>query len=191
MKMENKEIFQSNLKCHADVVQKMESVAGSVAAAGEMIQTALKNGGRIFFCGNGGSAADAQHLAAELSGRYLKERRALDGVALHCNTSALTAIANDFSYDEIFARQVEAHGRSGDVLVALSTSGNSKNIIRAIEEAKKTGITTIGMTGADGGKIKALADVIIAIPSNFTPRIQEMHIFVGHILCEMAEGITD
>jgi len=189
--MANKEIFQSNLKCHGDVVQKMESVADCAAVAGEMMQTALKNGGRIFFCGNGGSAADAQHLAAELSGRYLKNRKALDGIALHCNTSALTAIANDFSYDEIFARQVEAHGRQGDVLVALSTSGNSKNVIRAIEEAKKIGIKTIGLTGANGGKMRTLVDVIVAVPSDFTPRIQEMHILIGHILCEMAESVAD
>ena len=154
-----------------------------MAITAETVQT----GRTVFFCGNGGSAADAQHLAAELSGRYLRDRRPLDGIALHCNTSAMTAIANDYSFDKIFARQLEAHGRQGDVLVAISTSGNSANVIEAAEEAHRLGMSVIGMTGADGGRMKELADILIAVPSAFTPRIQEMHIMAGHVMCEMVE----
>lgn len=183
-----KEIFFRNLKEHQETAIKMGQVAAVITNAGEKISTVLKSGGRIFFCGNGGSAADAQHLAAELSGRYLKDRRPLDGIALHCNTSAMTAIANDYSFDDVFARQLEAHGRTGDVLVAISTSGNSENIIRAIKKAHDIGITVIGMTGESGGKMKELVDILIAVTSDFTPRIQEMHILAGHVMCEIVEN---
>ena len=188
--MRNNDIFFKNLTGHRDVLQKMDSIAELVLEAGETITKALLSGGRIFFCGNGGSAADAQHLAAELSGRYLKERRPLDGIALHCNTSALTAIGNDYSFDDIFARQLMAHGRKGDVLVAISTSGNSMNIIRALETAQEIGIFTIGMTGSGGGKIRNVAEMLIEVPSDSTPRIQEMQIIIGHVLCEIAENLV-
>ena len=184
---DGREIFMRNLEDHKLVLDKMAALSDVIAKAGAVMSSALAAGGRVFFCGNGGSAADAQHLAAELSGRYLRERRPLDGIALHCNTSAMTAIANDYSFDKIFARQLEAHGRQGDVLVAISTSGNSANIIEAAKEAHRLGMSVIGMTGADGGKMKELADMLIAVPSAFTPRIQEMHIMAGHAMCEMVE----
>lgn len=185
--MMNEDIFLSNLRLHMETAEKTAALSASVAAAADLLTEALLSGGRVFFCGNGGSAADAQHLAAELSGRYLKDRRPLDGTALHCNTSALTAIGNDYGFDEIFARQLAAHGRKGDVLVALSTGGNSANVLKALEAARSAGIRTIGMTGNGGGKMKGAADVLIAVPSSSAPRIQEMHIFIGHALCEMAE----
>ncbi len=147
----------------------------------------LKAGGKILFCGNGGSAADAQHLAAELSGRYLVDRRPLFAEALHVNTSYLTAVANDYSYNVIYSRLVEAMGRKGDVLFAISTSGNSANILQAAEKARSIGMTVIGMTGFKGGELKSIADVCLQMPTNDTPRIQEGHILVGHVLCELIE----
>lgn len=143
---------------------------------------------KLLFCGNGGSAADAQHLAAEFSGRFYIDRKPLFAEALHVNTSYLTAVANDYSFDEIYSRMVISKGRSGDVLFGLSTSGNSKNIIRAFEQAREQGVITIGMTGESGGKMKALSDILINIPSTDTPRIQEAHITVGHIICELTEA---
>jgi D-sedoheptulose 7-phosphate isomerase len=157
-----------------------------VTHAAMQIVKALRAGGKVLFCGNGGSAADAQHLAAEFTGRYLKERRALPALALHANTSSLTAIGNDYGFDLVFARQLEALGKDGDVLVGISTSGNSRNVIRAMEVAKAKSIYTIALTGA-GGKMKELADCAICIPSEDTPRIQECHILTGHIICEIAE----
>jgi len=157
-----------------------------VAKAAMQIVTTLRGGGKVLFCGNGGSAADAQHLAAEFTGRYLKERRALPALALHANTSSLTAIGNDYGFDFVFARQLEALGKEGDVLVGISTSGNSRNVLRAMEVAKSKSIYTIALTGS-GGKMKDLADCAICIPSTETPRIQECHILTGHIICEIAE----
>jgi D-sedoheptulose 7-phosphate isomerase len=157
-----------------------------VAKAAMQIVTSLRGGGKVLFCGNGGSAADAQHLAAEFTGRYLKERRALPALALHANTSSLTAIGNDYGFDLVFARQLEALGNQGDVLVGISTSGNSRNVLRAMEVAKSKSIYTIVLTGS-GGKMKDLADCAICIPSTETPRIQECHILTGHIICEIAE----
>ena len=148
---------------------------------------ALQNDGKILFCGNGGSAADAQHLAAELSGRFYYDREPLFAEALHVNTSYLTAVANDYSYDEIFSRMVKAKGRKGDVLIGISTSGNSENIIRAFETANKIGVTTVGMTGKTGGKMKDYCCYLINVPSTDTPRIQEAHILIGHIICELIE----
>ncbi len=149
--------------------------------------TSLKNDGKILFCGNGGSAADAQHLSAELSGRYYFNRKPLFAEALHVNTSYLTAVANDYSYNEIYARLVEGMGRKGDVLIALSTSGNSTNILLAAEKAKSIGMHVIALTGQKGGKLKELADVSLQMPSDDTPRIQEGHILVGHVICELIE----
>ena len=150
--------------------------------------TALEHGGKLILFGNGGSAADAQHLAAELTGRYLLERRALPAIALTTNTSCLTAIGNDYSYDQIFSRQIEAIGSKGDVAVGISTSGNSKNVLEAFVEAKRKGLTTIGMTGSTGGKVRHVVDHCLCVPSDQTPRIQEAHILLGHILCEFIEA---
>ncbi|MCB2221690.1 MAG: D-sedoheptulose 7-phosphate isomerase [Bacteroidetes bacterium] len=149
--------------------------------------TAYCEGNKVLFCGNGGSAADAQHLAAELTGRFYIDREPLPAEALHVNTSFLTAVANDYSYDEVFSRMIKAKGKKGDILISLSTSGNSKNILRAIESANALGIITVGMTGDKGGKMKSLCDFLINVPSKDTPRIQEAHILIGHILCELIE----
>jgi D-sedoheptulose 7-phosphate isomerase len=159
---------------------------GDVATA---MVAALKNGNHIYFCGNGGSAADAQHLAAEFSGRFYKDREALPAEALHCNTSYLTAVANDYSYDVIYARLIQGIGKKGDFLVGLSTSGNSTNITKAFEVARAKGIVTVGFTGDTGGKMKELSDFLINVPSKNTPRIQESHIMLGHIVCELVEEL--
>jgi D-sedoheptulose 7-phosphate isomerase len=154
----------------------------------KVITTAFENGNSVYFAGNGGSAADAQHLAAEFSGRFYKDRKALPSEALHCNTSYLTAVANDYSYEVIYARLIEGITKPGDVLVGLSTSGNSGNIVKAFEMAKTKQVVTIGFTGDSGGKMKAISDYLINVPSNDTPRIQESHILVGHIICELVEN---
>jgi D-sedoheptulose 7-phosphate isomerase len=158
-----------------------------VAQAAMQIVRTLRSGGKILFFGNGGSAADAQHLAAEFTGRYLKERRALPALALHANSSAVTAIGNDYGFDLVFARQMEALGKEGDVAVGISTSGNSRNVLRALEVAKSKSIYTVALTGSSGGKMKDLADCTMCIPSEETPRIQECHILTGHIICEIVE----
>lgn len=152
------------------------------------ISTAFQQGNKVLFCGNGGSAADAQHLAAEFSGRFYKDRKALPAEALHCNTSYLTAVANDYSYDVIYARLIQGIGLKGDVLVGLSTSGNSKNIVQAFEVAKSQEMITIGFTGASGGAMKSLSDFLINVPSEDTPRIQECHMLIGHIICQLVEA---
>ena len=164
-----------------------ESLLKTTERVVDLIVRAFKKGNRIYFAGNGGSAADAQHLAAEFSGRFYTDRHALPAEALHCNTSYLTAVANDYSYDEIYARLIEGIANKGDVLVGLSTSGNSKNIVRAFETARKKDVITIGFTGESGGKMKTLSDQLFNVPSNDTPRIQETHILLGHIVCELVE----
>ncbi len=153
----------------------------------EISTNCLKNGGKILFCGNGGSAADAQHLAAELSGRFYYDRDPLFAEALHVNTSYLTAVANDYSYDEIYARLVKAKGREGDVIIGISTSGNSPNILKAFDQAQKQKMISIGMSNQTGGKMLNSCDLILKMPSLDTPRIQEAHILVGHIICELIE----
>jgi D-sedoheptulose 7-phosphate isomerase len=153
-----------------------------------IVSNSFKNGNKVLFCGNGGSAADAQHLSAEFSGRFYKNRKALPSDALHCNSSYLTAVANDYSYDEIYARLVEGTMEKGDILVGLTTSGNSPNIVKAFEAARAKGITTIGFTGSTGGKLQSLADFLLNVPSDTTPRIQESHILLGHIICELVEA---
>ncbi|MFM2362910.1 MAG: hypothetical protein RLZZ316_1812 [Bacteroidota bacterium] len=162
------------------MLQQLEAVVTAMVAA-------LKNGNRIYFCGNGGSAADAQHLAAEFSGRFYTDRDALPAEALHCNSSYLTAVANDYSYDVIYSRLVKGICNSGDVLVGLSTSGNSTNIVKAFETAQQKQVITVGFTGASGGKMKALSNYLFNVPSNDTPRIQESHIMLGHIICQLVE----
>ncbi|WP_257306937.1 D-sedoheptulose 7-phosphate isomerase [Geothrix campi] len=158
-----------------------------LAQADDMTER-LKRGGRILVCGNGGSAADAQHLAAELSGRYLKERRALAGIALTTDTSALTAIGNDYGFDQIFSRQVEALGRPGDLLIGISTSGNSPNVIRAVATAKELGLHTLGLLGRDGGKLAGLMHDVLVVPSTVTARIQEIHQMIYHFWCEALDA---
>lgn len=185
-----KTIIEKRLQEALAVKQRIASDTELIAQMQEVARTcieALKAGGKILFCGNGGSAADAQHLAAELTGRYLVDRRPLYAEALHVNTSYLTAVANDYSYDMIYARLVEGAGRKGDVLFAISTSGNSGNILKAAEKAKSLGMKVIGMTGSKGGKLKSIADVNLQMPTDDTPRIQEGHILVGHIICELIE----
>lgn len=164
-----------------------ENILQSVADITAAIVTSLQQSGRLYFCGNGGSAADAQHLAAEFSGRFYKDRRALPAEALHANTSYLTAVANDYGFDLIYARLVEGIVQKGDVLIGFSTSGNSANIVKAFEAARAKGIATVGFTGMTGGLLKSLSDYLLAVPSADTPRIQESHILLGHIICQLAE----
>lgn len=163
------------------------SLIDRISSFSKLLEETYRSGGKVLFCGNGGSAGDAQHLAAELSGRFYLNRAPLYAEALHVNSSYITAVANDFGYEEVYARMVEACGRPGDVLVAISTSGNSPNIIRAIDRAKQLGMVVVGMTGATGGKMADLCDLLVNIPSEDTPRIQESHILVGHIICELVE----
>lgn len=167
--------------------ERLTTLSGCVASAAELCIAALKSGGKVMFCGNGGSAADAQHLAAELSGRYELNRPGIAGLALTTDTSALTAIANDFGYDRVFARQVEALGRPGDVLYAISTSGNSPNVLAAIAVARRLGIRVIAVTGAAGGKMKDMCDVLLNVPAEKAAHVQEMHIAVGHMVCGLVE----
>ncbi|MEJ7738582.1 MAG: D-sedoheptulose 7-phosphate isomerase [Chitinophagaceae bacterium] len=164
-----------------------ESMLQQIQVVVAIMVKALKNGNHVYFCGNGGSAADAQHLAAELSGRFYKDREALRGEALHCNTSYLTAVANDYSYDEIYARLVRGITKKGDILIGISTSGNSANIVKAFETAREIGVISIGLTGLTGGVIKTVSDYLFAVPSADTPRIQESHIMIGHIICQFVE----
>lgn len=152
-----------------------------------LIAKAFNNGNKVLFCGNGGSAADAQHLAAEFSGRFYTDRDPLPSEALHCNTSYLTAVGNDYGFDVVYSRIVKGMGKPGDILVGLSTSGNSVNIIKAVEQAKEIGMITVCFTGESGGKLKTICDHLINVPSNDTPRIQESHITVGHIVCQLVE----
>ena len=162
------------------LVERIETVTGIIAKA-------FANGNKVLFCGNGGSAADAQHLAAEFSGRFYSDRDPLPSEALHCNTSYLTAVANDYGYDVVYSRIVKGTGKPGDILVGLSTSGNSVNIIKAIEQAREIGMITVVLSGETGGKMKAMCDYLINVPSNDTPRIQESHIMIGHIICQLVE----
>ncbi|HRO43997.1 MAG TPA: D-sedoheptulose 7-phosphate isomerase [Flavipsychrobacter sp.] len=153
----------------------------------QVVAGAFRAGNKVLFCGNGGSAADAQHLAAEFSGRFYTDRDPLPSEALHVNTSYLTAVANDYSYDVVYSRLVKGMGKNGDVLVGLSTSGNSVNIIKAFEQARQIGMITVGFTGESGGEMKNLSDYLLNVPSNDTPRIQEAHIMIGHIICQLVE----
>lgn len=180
--------FSDHLKVTEDLFRNEYVIAALEQAAHTCLQ-ALKKGNKILFCGNGGSAADAQHLAAELSGRYLKDRSPLFAEALHVNSSYMTAVGNDYGFEEVYARAVLAKGQKGDVLIGLSTSGTSANVIRAFVEAKRIGLSTISMTGLTGGELKALSDVWLAVPSEETPRIQECHIVMGHILCNLIEEV--
>jgi len=181
-----KEIINSSIETKQKLLAD-EALLKTICDTVDVVVTAFKNGKRVYFCGNGGSAADAQHLAAEFSGRFYKNRKALPAEALHCNTSYLTAVANDYSFDDIYSRLIDGIGEEGDILIGLSTSGNSKNIINAFETAKQKKMITIGFTGETGGKMKPLCDHLINIPSTDTPRVQESHIMVGHIICQLVE----
>jgi D-sedoheptulose 7-phosphate isomerase len=188
--MDRKQVISSRLRAHIDtlsLLEQDETLKAAVATAVEKIVACFRSGGRVYFCGNGGSAADAQHLAAEFSGRFYFDRPVLPADALHCNSSYLTAVANDYGYEKVFARLISGLGRKGDILVGISTSGNSKNILQAFDVCKEQGLYTIALTGASGGKMRDAADLLINVPSNDTPRIQEAHITVGHIICELVE----
>ncbi len=181
-----KEIIQASISTKEKILND-GSLLQTIETVSALITAAFLNGNRLYFCGNGGSAADAQHLAAEFSGRFYTDRRPLPAEALHCNTSYLTAVANDYGYDLVFSRMIDGFGQKGDVLIGISTSGNSTNIMKAFETARHKGLTTIGFTGESGGNLKTLADYIINVPSNDTPRIQESHITIGHIICQIVE----
>ena len=165
-----------------------QALLDTIQAVAQVMINALRDGKRILWCGNGGSAADAQHLAAELSGRFYYDRPPLNSEALHCNTSYMTAVANDYGYDLIYSRMIDGACHPGDVLVGISTSGNSKNICNAFRKAKDLGVTTVALTGATGGEMKPMADYLLNVPSSDTPRIQESHIMIGHIICEIVEA---
>ncbi len=181
-----KKIIKASIDTKQSVLQN-EGLLKTIAASVDVIVNAFRNGKRVYFCGNGGSAADAQHLAAEFSGRFYTDRKALPAEALHCNTSYLTAVGNDYGFEEIYSRLIDGIGEQGDVLVGLSTSGNSPNILKAFKTAKKKEMITIGLTGKSGGEMRTLCDHLINIPSTDTPRIQESHIMVGHIICQLVE----
>lgn len=181
-----KQAIQNSIQLKQNILKNHELLSTISKVSQEIIQ-AFKNDKKVLLCGNGGSAADAQHIAAELSGRFYFDRDPLFAEALHVNTSYITAVANDYSYDEVYSRLVKAKGRPGDVLIGISTSGNSKNIIKALEVANKIGVITVGMTGESGGKIIDICKYLINVPSKDTPRIQEAHIMIGHIICEIVE----
>lgn len=180
-------LFIDNIEAQQRLLSELMQLNEAVLKVGALAAQTLQLGGKILFCGNGGSAADSQHLAAELTGRFIKDRKPLAAIALTTDTSALTSIANDYAFEEVFARQVMALGRTGDMLVGISTSGNSKNIIRAVEEAKAIGMTSVGFLGRDGGQLQGLCDHAIVVPSDVTARIQESHILIGHTLCGLIE----
>lgn len=182
-----KTIIEHELKEHLEVAKKINLIAGELEAVSTMCINALKNNGKIIIFGNGGSAADAQHIAAELVGRYKISRRALPAIALTTDSSILTSISNDFGYDYVFSRQIEALANKNDITIGISTSGNSKNIINALLTAKKNGVKTIGLSGNSGGKMNELCDINLIAPSNNTPRIQEMHILIGHTICHLID----
>jgi len=177
--------FQGHLET---IVRVIEHMQGDLETASKLVVDTLKAGNKILLCGNGGSAADAQHISAELTGRYKTERRGLPAIALTTDTSALTAISNDYGYDRVFDRQFEALANKGDLLIGISTSGNSKNIISALKLAKEMGCSTVGFSGRDGGAMNEVCDINLVVPSDDTPRIQEMHILLGHTICQIVDN---
>lgn len=186
MKNKIQDIITSSINVKT-LVLKDEALLKTIQEVTTLIIEAFGAGNKVLFCGNGGSAADAQHLAAEFSGRFYKDRKPLPSEALHCNTSYLTAVGNDYGYDQVYSRAVQASGKPGDVLIALSTSGNSVNITNALQTAAEIGMITVGLTGESGGKMKGLCKYLLNVPSNDTPRIQEAHIMIGHIICQLVE----
>jgi D-sedoheptulose 7-phosphate isomerase len=185
---EIKKSISESIQVKQNILENPELLS-KISQVSQEIINAFKNDKKVLFCGNGGSAADAQHIAAELSGRFYFDREPLFAEALHVNTSYLTAVAHDYSYDEVFSRLVKAKGRAGDILIGISTSGNSKNVIKAIEVANEIGMISVGMTGKTGGKMKDICKYLINVPSTDTPRIQEGHIMIGHIICEIVEKV--
>lgn len=181
-----KKIIQASIDVKSDILNNDNFIA-KMQEASNRIVACFQNGGRIYFCGNGGSAADAQHLAAEFTGRFYRDRQPLPAEALHVNTSFLTAVANDYSYDEVYQRMIKAQGRKGDILFGISTSGNSKNVVFAQKEAQQIGMSVFSFTGEKGGAMRDSCDILFNIPSNDTPRIQEAHILIGHIICQLVE----
>lgn len=184
-----KEIITNSIR---DSLQTKEALLSNefidkIEQAASLLIKTYQNKGKLLLCGNGGSAADAQHIAAELIGRFEKERISLPAISLTTNTSNLTCIANDYQFDHVFSRQVEGLGQAGDLLIAISTSGNSSNVLKAVEKAKEIGVKTLALTGSSGGKLKKEADLLLNVPSDHTPRIQESHILIGHILCDLLE----
>jgi len=186
--MEN--MILTQLKAHQSTITKtIEQMIPSIDQACQYVCESFKHGNKLLLCGNGGSAADAQHIAAEITGRYKSERKGLPAIALTTDTSALTAIANDYGYERVFARQVEAIARQGDVLIGISTSGNSANVIAALDTARSLGCTTIGLSGREGGEMNRLCDINLVVPSHDTPRIQEVHILIGHIIAQSVDDV--
>ena len=185
--MRIKQAIQESIELKQQILSD-EQLVQTISEVADICSDAFCEGNKVLFCGNGGSAADAQHLAAELSGRFYFDREPLDAEALHVNTSYLTAVANDYSYEEVFSRLVKAKGKKGDILIGISTSGNSANIIRAFKTAQELGMITVGITGETGGKMKNISDYLLNVPSKDTPRIQESHILIGHIICEVIES---
>jgi len=183
------DMIESELNSHKETIEKtIESLQNYIYTACVLVCEAVVDGKKLILFGNGGSAADAQHISAELTGRYKSERRGLPSIALTTDTSALTAIGNDYGYDEVFKRQVEALANNGDVVIGISTSGNSQNVLKALKKAKDLGCKTIGFSGKDGGAMNEVCDINIVVPSNDTPRIQEMHILIGHIICQSVDN---
>ena len=182
------EYLKDQRAAHIAMFNALEPLFPLISDVGIILQTCIKNGGKVLLCGNGGSAADSQHIAAEIVGRFLKERKGLPAIALTTDTSILTSVGNDYGYDYIFSRQVEALCAPNDVLIGITTSGNSANVVRAIETANAIGATSIGLTGGTGGKLNGLCKHNLVVPSNVTARIQEAHIFIGHCLCEILES---
>lgn len=180
-------LFQLNLNQHLTLFNRLAAIDKNVMIAAELVATSLRNGFKLMICGNGGSAADSQHMAAEFTGRFIHDRKPLAAMALSTDTSALTCIGNDYSFDDVFSRQVMGLGRSGDSLIGFSTSGNSKNVIRAVEVAKAIGITTIGILGHEGGKLAEICDHLVIVPSSITARIQEAHLLIAHTICGAVE----
>lgn len=180
-------IIVKQIEEHQMILEKITVLIPIIEAIGMACKTAIETGHKILLCGNGGSAADSQHIAAEFVGRFVKERCSLPAIALTTDTSILTAVGNDYGYDQIFLRQVEGLGQAGDVLIGISTSGNSANVVKAVELAKTMGIQTFAFTGDGGGKLKELCDLTLAVPTKTTTRVQEMHILAGHIICELVE----
>jgi len=185
--MRIKQAIEQSIQLKQQVLAS-ETILNTIENVVNACINAYGQNGKVLFCGNGGSAADAQHLAAELSGRFYFDREPLNSEALHVNTSYITAVANDYSYDIIYSRLIKGIGKEGDVLIGLSTSGNSANVVNAFKTAKEIGLLTVGLTGESGGKMKDFCDFLINVPSADTPRIQEAHIMIGHIICEIIES---
>jgi len=179
--------IQATIAAHIAVVRAVAGLESDIAAFGERAWACLAGGGRVFWMGNGGSAADSQHLAAELVGRFERERPGLASIALTTDTSILTSVSNDYGFESVFARQVEALCRPGDLLVGLSTSGNSANVLRAMERAGELGVQRVGLTGGSGGRLRDCCELCIVVPSDNTARVQEAHILIGHVLCDLVE----